>query len=37
MEETQAPKLRVKSTDKVGVTNKFQVVVEGFENKQDLG
>ena len=37
MKETQAPKLRVKSTDKVGVTNKFQVVVEGFENKQDLG
>ena len=37
MEETQAPKLRVKSPDKVGVTNKFQVVVEGFENKQNLG
>lgn len=37
MEEKQAPKLRVKSTDKVGVTNKFQVVIEGFENKQNLG
>lgn len=38
MEETQTPKLRVKSTDKVGIhDNIFQVVVEGFENKQDLG
>lgn len=36
--ETTRPKLYVKSTEKVDITsNNFKVVVEGFENIQDLG
>ncbi|MEJ8737593.1 discoidin domain-containing protein [Erysipelotrichaceae bacterium HCN-30851] len=38
MKETQTPKLRVKSTDKVAIHNhEFQVIINGFENKQKLG
>ncbi|MGX8850248.1 discoidin domain-containing protein [Amedibacillus sp. YH-ame10] len=37
-EETTAPKLYVKSAEKVDITEHgFKVVVEGFENVQDLG
>lgn len=38
LEDTTTPKLYVKSADKLDITAyNFQVVVEGFENKQDLG
>ncbi len=38
MKETQTPKLRVKSTEKVAIHNhEFQVIINGFENKQELG
>ena len=38
IEETTTPKLYVKSTDKVDITEyDFTVNVEGFENTQDLG
>lgn len=38
IKDTAAPKLRIKSAEKVDITaNAFSVTVQGFENVQDLG
>lgn len=38
LEDTTTPKLYIKSGEKLSISNyDYQVVVEGFENKQDLG